>query len=170
MQKIKYKGKEYNFYNTGEHFFRTKINLDTIDVHDGYSVFKCDDNYVYYINTKPVIVNMNSLNCNTNKFGSVFLDLDDGEKLCNIKEHIFVLKNRDFYNMCYEDAKVMSNSDDIKSLFMNYEITSYSNIYDNSNSRAIFINNVPVIINTESYDEPGISLEENASLKLTRYL
>lgn len=171
MQEIKYNKNKYNFYNVGEHLFRTKIELDTIEINDGYSVFKCDDNYVYYINNKPVIVDIDTLNCSTNRFGKVFLDLDKNEKLCKIKEHTFILPTRWFYNAGLELARKMTESIDINSLFKNYEIPEYSDKYHyNENKKAIFTNIVPVIINTDDYEKPGISLEDNATLKLKRYL
>lgn len=137
-------GKRYKFYNTGEHVFRKKILNDTINMFDGYSILKVDgeNDFVYYINNKPVFFNLDGNFFASNNPGEVFLFLEDDEK--------YYVKNSQLCS--YSDYAFKKN-------FMKY--------YSENTHLELFINNVDVI--SESDVAPGVGLEENAQLKLKKY-
>lgn len=157
MQNIKYNNKDYIFFNTKEHFIKEKITYP-IKQYDGYEIISISNDEIYYINTLPVIVETSSINLNYNIPGNIFLDIDYNESFYEINTHEISLSSFSYLHGLY-------SKEETSRLKSNYKIY----FHNNNSSSTYYTNIVPIIVSNDLRYKPGMSLEENASLKLKKY-
>lgn len=138
-----YKNKDYVFFNSNEHIV-TVLNNEKV-LNENYKLIRIDEKTKSYMNIFPVMVNSDYYVEDTNKFGELFLALEENETFYNTHEHRIKFESIDDY---FKDDN-----------HLNYDLELGNNLYSN-----MYLNNTPVVsINNES----GITLEENAKRKLS---
>lgn len=144
---IVYNNKEGMYFATGKHIVAFDNNC-SIPSNPYYKLIRVDGDKKIFVNTSPIFVESKYYLEDANHFGKLFISLDNGETFYDINEHKLQFDSLD------EFLKEKNHK--------NYDLDLSSNNQCNS-----YTNSIPVVSHNNMC---GITLEENAKLKLHRYV